>query len=92
MTYKDSNTLGKFDPHAVLSQGANARPVDVRGEELKAAYQRIEQLIRALQRIADLPPPEHLTRPYKRTPQQIAISALRKQSSIEPFPSCAPGV
>lgn len=41
----------------------------------------ISRLKRALQRIADLPPPEHLTRPYKRTPQQIAITALRKRPS-----------
>ena len=38
---------------------------------------KLARLMRALQRIADLPEPEKLTRPYKRSPKQIAIAALR---------------
>lgn len=47
--------------------------------ELAAAHE-IERLRKALQKIADLPPPEHLRRPYKRSPQRIAISALKHGS------------
>lgn len=47
----------------------------------KAPRETLEQeaarLKRALQHIADLPPPERQTRPYKRSPQRIAIAALR---------------
>lgn len=42
-----------------------------------AGAREIDRLRRALQRIADLPPPDKATRPYRRTPQQIAIAALR---------------
>lgn len=38
----------------------------------------VGQLERALQRIADLPPPDKLTRPYRQTPQRIAILALKR--------------
>lgn len=41
------------------------------------AADEIERLRRALQRIADLPPPDKTTRPYKRSPQRIAIAALK---------------
>jgi hypothetical protein len=42
-----------------------------------AAAKEIERLRKALQRVADLPPPDKTTRPYRRSPQQIAIAALR---------------
>lgn len=45
-----------------------------------AGAKEIERLRRALQRIADLPPPEKATRPYRNSPQQIAIAALKKRS------------
>lgn len=38
---------------------------------------KVNRLTRALQCIADLPEPDKLTRPYKRTPKRIAIAALR---------------
>lgn len=44
-----------------------------------AGAKEIERLRRALQRIADLPPPDKLTRPYRHTPKQIAIAALRRR-------------
>lgn len=39
--------------------------------------QKVKRLTRALQRIADLPDPDKLTRPYKKSPKQIAILALK---------------
>lgn len=42
---------------------------------------RIEAARKALQRIADLPPPDKLTRPYRQTPQKIAILALKRMKA-----------
>lgn len=46
-----------------------------------AAAREIERLRKALQRVADLPPPDKATRPYRQTPQRIAINALKKSRS-----------
>lgn len=49
-----------------------------------AGAREIKRLRKALQRIADLPDPDHLTRPYRRTPKQIAIAALKHRSAPLP--------
>jgi hypothetical protein len=56
------------------------RELDVMNVACSRSDAEVMRLRAALQRIADLPPPEHLTRPYKRTPQKIAIAALKRRA------------
>lgn len=48
------------------------------------AEREIKRMKRALQRIADLPEPDKLSRPYRHTPKQIAIHALKRLSVSRP--------
>lgn len=51
---------------------------NVKKGEIEALQAEVIRLRRALQRVADLPPPHALKKPLKRSPRRIAIVALRK--------------
>ena len=81
---KDNPVLGKFN--------IDAQPlIDVRGEELKAAYDRIDALMHALNACREW---FHNRADVCGTTPSSEMEMLKGIDGVllEPFPSCAPGV
>ena len=102
---KDNHILGKYLADAINPDATSL--VDVGGEELKAAYQRIEELENGIRAYLD----GNYTHPrtFRAQGAQVTCSHGKHYyescencidehfqallcEAIEPFPSCAPGV